>query len=325
MSLEKWLTEVPAYLMNTANLGTMNNFKIILLSIVLEALPFVLLSVVVSALLHNFVSDDAIRRIIPKSRLFSIVPAALLGILFPVCDCGMVPIVRRLVIKGVPLHSAIAFMLAAPIINPVVAAATSFAFRANPHIVVLRLGVAFLVACLAGFLISVIFRGNQLRQIPAHHPQHCGCGYHASDYFHQELTFTDKLIHTIRDAGVEFFEMGKFLLIGAMLGTAAQILLPRPLLTGIGLDPVLSVGVMIIFAFIISVCSSADAFIAASFSTSFTTGSLIAFMVFGPMIDIKNTLMLLNSFRFGFVVWLAVTTAGLCALAAWAVNCFLGV
>jgi uncharacterized membrane protein YraQ (UPF0718 family) len=324
MFLEKWLAAISAYLADAMNAGALDNFKVMLLSIVLEALPFVLLSVIVSALLHNFISDDAIRRIIPKSRVFSIVPAALLGILFPVCDCGMVPIVRRLVLKGVPLHAAVVFMLAAPIVNPVVAAATSFAFRANPHFVVFRLGAALLVACLVGFLISVLFRGNQLLASP-HHRHDAGCGCHAGDCFPGEPAFAAKLIKTIRDASGEFFEMGRYLLIGAMLGAAAQILLPRSLLIGIGLDPVLSVGVMILFAFLISVCSSADAFIAASFSTSFTPGSLIAFMVFGPMIDIKNSLMLLNSFRFGFVAWLSVITAGLCVVTAWAINYLLGV
>lgn len=100
-------------ILNSSNLGTIVNFKIILLSIVIEALPFVLFSVLVSAILNNFVSEDTIRKIIPRSKFLSILPASLLGVLFPVCDCGMVPIVRRLVMKGVPLPAAVAFMLAA--------------------------------------------------------------------------------------------------------------------------------------------------------------------------------------------------------------------
>lgn len=304
--------------------GAMDNFKIILLSIVLEALPFVLLSVIVSALLHNFVSDSAIQRIIPKNRLLSIIPAALLGVLFPVCDCGMVPIVRRLVSKGVPMHSAVAFMLAAPIVNPVVMTATTFAFRTNPAIVILRLGIAFLVACSISLMCSVLFKGNQLQPAPRH--SHGACACHSLDeYYYEEYTFTDKLIRTIRDASGEFFEMGKYLLIGAMLGAAIQVFLPRPLLISIGLDSVLSVGIMLLFAFVVSVCSSADAFIAASFNTTFSTGSLIAFMVFGPMMDLKNTFMLFSSFRFGFVVWLLFTVGGLCAVAAYIINLVLGV
>lgn len=137
--LETLLPEIP--IASIITWDNLNNFKIIVLSIVLEALPFVLLSVVVSAILHNFVTENMIGKIIPKNKLYSIVPASLLGMLFPVCDCGMVPIVRRLVTKGVPLSTAVSFMLAAPIINPVVAAATTYAFRANSNMVIFRLGI----------------------------------------------------------------------------------------------------------------------------------------------------------------------------------------
>ena len=312
-------------LTNTVSTTALSNFKVILLSIVLEALPFVLLSVIVSAFLHNFVADSTLQKVIPKNRLFSIIPAALLGVLFPVCDCGMVPIVRRLVSKGVPLHSAVAFMLAAPIVNPVVAAATTYAFRTNTAIVVLRVGVAFLVSCLAGFMCSVFFNDSQLQATPRHSHGGCACHPPGGDCYYEEYTFSEKLIHTVRDAGSEFFAMGKYLLAGAMLGAAVQVLLPRPLLVSVGLDSVLSIGLMILFAFVVSVCSSADAFIAASFVTTFSPGSLIAFMVFGPMMDLKNTFMLLGSFRFAFVACLLLTVGGLCAAAAYVINLALGV
>ncbi|MBP2661109.1 MAG: Protein of unknown function transrane, partial [Firmicutes bacterium] len=104
----------------TDNWNHVINFKVILLSIVIESFPFLLMSVIVSALLNNFVSENTIRNMIPQSNIRSIFMACFLGILFPVCDCGMVPIVRRLILKGVPLPAAIAFMLAAPIVNPVV-------------------------------------------------------------------------------------------------------------------------------------------------------------------------------------------------------------
>jgi uncharacterized protein len=301
------------------NWNNVINFKIILLSIVLEALPFVLLSVIVSAFLHNFVSDDFIRRIIPKSKLLSIVPAAFLGILFPVCDCGMVPIVRRLVMKGVPLHAAVSFMLAAPIINPVVAAATMFAFKTNINMVFFRLGTAFFLACFSGWLISIFFKGNELKS--ATHAHHHGCGDdHDDDFPSARLSFSDKLLRTVYDASNEFFEMGKYLIMGAIMGALAQILIPRALLLAVGQHSVLSIGVMMLFAFVISVCSAADAFIAASFVTSFSPGSLVAFMVFGPMIDLKNILMLSHSFRRRFVLCLVVVVSFSCAAVACLIN-----
>lgn len=321
MDLNKLLEMSMAALTSPTNWGNVVNFKIILLSIVIEALPFVLFSVIVSAILNNFVSEDVIRRIIPKNKLLSIIPASLLGILFPVCDCGMVPIVRRLVMKGVPLHTAVSFMLAAPIINPVVTAATSFAFRTNSNMVLFRLGATFFIACLAGWLTGILFKGNELKTGPAMHHHACSCcGHHDEDRPLTQFSFAEKIVHTLHDAGNEFFEMGKYLLIGAMLGALAQILLPRALLLSVGQDPFLSIGVMMLFAFGISVCSAADAFIAASFANSFSPGSLVAFMVFGPMIDLKNILMLLHAFRARFVICLSVIVAVLCGTIAYLIN-----
>ena len=302
------------------NWDNLVNFKIILLSIVIEALPFVLLSVIVSAILHNFVTEDMISRIIPKNKLLSIVPAALLGILFPVCDCGMVPIVRRLVMKGVPLHTAVAFMLAAPIINPVVAAATSFAFRMNPNMVIFRVGTAFFVACFAAWLISLFFKGNELKHNVDNHSHACGCCEHTEDHQTAAISFSTKVIRTIYDASNEFFEMGKYLIFGSMIGALSQILLPRDLLLSLGQNPFLSVGIMMLFAFFISVCSAADAFIASSFNNSFSPGSLVAFMVFGPMVDLKNLLMLMFAFRLRFVIWLTFVVSALCYMAASLIN-----
>ena len=114
--------------------------------------------------------------------------------------------------------------------------------------------------------------------------------------------------------------MGKYLLIGAMVGAFSQVLLPRTALLSVGQDSLLSIGVMMLFAFYISVCSAADAFIAASFTNSFSPGSLIAFMVFGPMIDLKNILMLLHAFRARFVLCLSFIVTIVCAAAAYLIN-----
>ena len=297
------------------------NFKIILLSIVIEAFPFLILSVMVSAMLSHFVSENRIRSMLPNNKFLSLIMACFLGILFPVCDCGMVPIVRRLVLKGVPLPTAIVFMLAAPIINPVVGAATAFAFRNHIDVVFLRLGAAFFVALFAGLFINFFFIGNQLKKAGEIH-SHQGCCHDTTGSHLIELSFLNKIIFTFRDASNEFFEMGKFLLIGAMLGSLSQVLLPHAMLLTLGQNSFLSTGFMMLFAFFISVCSSADAFIAASFNTTFSLGSLITFMVLGPMIDLKNLLMLLYTFRTRFVIWLALMIILLCSSAAYVINHF---
>lgn len=308
------------YGLRNFDLQNLINFKIILLSIVIEAFPFVLLSVLVSAGMNHFLSESTLQKCIPKNTLLGLLLAALLGILFPVCDCGMVPIVRRLLLKGVPLRFAVTFMLAAPIINPVVTTATWFAFNGNSLMLLYRLTAAFAIACCAGLTVDLLFGGNALRQASHESPEAaCSCGCHASPVPRQ-ASFAEKIMNTFRDAGVEFFDMGKYLLLGAMLGAALQILLPRQLLLGLGQDPLYSVIAMLLLAFSVSVCSSADAFIAASFSSSFTPGSLIAFMVFGPMIDAKNLLMLLHVFRTRFVATLTVLVILLCGGIAYWLN-----
>jgi uncharacterized membrane protein YraQ (UPF0718 family) len=299
------------------------HFKIILLSILMESFPFLLLSVMVSALLNNFVSENTIGNLIPRSNLLSLFIACFLGIIFPVCGWGMILIVRRLILKGVPTATAIAFMLAAPIVNPVVGVATAFAFQGNTHLVLLRLGTAFGVAFCTGLLLNWFAKGRQLKspsQLP-HSQLYSSCQpVLSSSHFQHSLLH--KGIDTIRDASHEFFEMGKYLLVGAMLGSLSQILVPREILLAMGQHSSLSIGIMMVFSFLISVCSAADAFIAASFTTSFTLGSLVAFMVFGPMMDLKNMLMLLHTFRMKFVCCLMLMIVLLCSSAAYLINCF---
>jgi uncharacterized membrane protein YraQ (UPF0718 family) len=269
------------------------NFKIGFLSIIIGALPFIIIGVVVSALLENFVSEEMISRIFPSNRYLGILLACCLGIVFPICDCGIVPVARRLISKGVPLCSAVAFMLAAPIINPVVAASTAVAFAGDHSMVWWRLGLAFLVAYLTGLTLSFLVQDNPLNVEPENDCHGCGtCGP-----ANIASSMTDKIKKTLLDAGNEFFEMGKYLIIGAFPGALATTFIPRQILLGIGYQPLLSAIVMVVFAFGVSVCSTADAFIAASFAASFSKGALLAFMVCGPMLDVKNTLMLLKAFK----------------------------
>lgn len=302
------------YIQNDVDLITWKiilNFKTIFLGIIIEALPFILISVIVSSLLHNFVSEELIRRVLPKNKTYSIMLACFLGMIFPACDCGMVPIVRRLVMKGVPLYSAVAFMLSAPIINPVVATATTYAFNSS-EMALTRISIAFLIAFTTGWLISKLFKGTELKDMEHSHNHSCGCTCHS--HSEHKVLLHEKFLNVLDDACNEFFEMGKYLILGSFIGAAVQTFIPRGLLLNIGHEPLLSIIVMMLFAFAISVCSSADAFIASSFSTSFTTGSLVAFMVFGPMIDIKNTLMLLHTFRLRFVIFLVAIVSLLCVL-----------
>ncbi len=286
-----------------------NNLVTIFLSIIIEALPFVLIGVFASSLIHLFVSEELISRIIPKRRFGRLFIAALLGILFPICECGIVLVVRRLIQKGVPLSTAITFMLAVPIINPVVAASTHMAF---PHIPMLyyRMIGAFIIAVLIGIIIELFF--NRPDQYLREMPQHEDCsGQHLLqiETKPRKKSFLQKIVELLTHAGDDLFVMGKFLIMGSFLAALIQSVISREMLVSIGQGEASSIVVMMLLAYGLSICSEADAFVASSFSLTFIPASLTAFLIYGPMTDIKNTLMMLACFKAKFVaIWLALIT-----------------
>lgn len=262
----------------------------IFISILIEAIPFILIGVILSGIIQMFVSEEMIARIMPKNRFLAVLFGALAGVLFPACECGIIPIMRRLLLKGVPLHAGVAFMLTAPIINPIVLFSTFIAFGNRWSVVFYRGGLALAVSVIIGIILSYQFKDNQLLKPdePGHHHHH-----------HHSLL--QKLGGTLRHAIDEFFSVGKYLIIGAFIAAAMQTYVKTSTLLAIGQNDVSSSLVMMGLAFVLSLCSEVDAFIASSFSSTFSLGSLIAFLVFGAMVDIKNLLMMLAAFKKRFV------------------------
>lgn len=262
----------------------------IFISILIEAIPFILIGVILSGIIQMFVSEEMIARIMPKNRFLAVLFGALAGVLFPACECGIIPITRRLLLKGVPLHAGVAFMLTAPIINPIVLFSTYIAFGNRWSVVFYRGGLALAVSVLIGVILSYQFKDNQLLKPdePGHHHHHHG-------------TLLQKLGGTLQHAIDEFFSVGKYLIIGAFIAAAMQTYVKTSTLLAIGQNDVSSSLVMMGLAFVLSLCSEVDAFIASSFSSTFSLGSLIAFLVFGAMVDIKNLLMMLAAFKKRFV------------------------
>ncbi|WP_446728286.1 permease [Peribacillus sp. TH27] len=276
-------------MMNYQALLQMNT---IFISILIESLPFILLGVLISGIIQMFVSEEMIAKIIPKNPVLSVLYAIGAGVLFLACECGIVPITRRLIAKGVPLSAAIAFMLSAPILNPIVLFSTYIAFGNSWSMVFYRGGIAFLVVIIIAFILSFQFKTNQLKH------DHIGHTYHHSH------TFTDKVKGMFRHSIEEFFSVGKYLIIGALLAAAIQTFLKTSLLLEIGQGNLSGNVVMMALSYVMSLCSQADAFVASSFRSTFSTSSLVAFLVFGAMFDIKNTIMLLGTFKTKFVLCL---------------------
>ncbi len=271
-----------------------DTFKTAFIGILLEALPFVLAGALLSSLLQVFVPDEMISRWIPRRPVPAILFACLLGILFPVCECGMIPLVRRFIHKGMPLYVAIVFILAGPILNPVVYGATLTAFRSHPELAYARMGLAFSVSCIIGLMIYATVKKSPIRLSMQREIEDT----------HHRSTRGGRLVSVFVHASDEFFEMGKYLIIGCLLTSAIQTFMVRDSLIAIGDKPLGSYLFMMGLAFILSLCSTSDAFVASTFVHTFPAGSLLAFMVLGPMLDFKNSMMLLALFKTKFALYL---------------------
>ncbi|WP_263864139.1 permease [Paenibacillus lycopersici] len=273
---------------------------------IMEAIPFILLGVIVSGLIQTFLSERWIARVMPRNRFAASLLGCGVGLLFPACECGIVPITRRLLRKGVPLHAGIAFMLTGPIINPVVLFATYIAFGNDWRMVLVRGGAAVVVAYATAIILSYLYPKLPMR---LREDAELGTAALETAAASEQPTIPrvsmpmyrrlyDVMLHAID----EFFSVGKYLVLGAFIAASMQTFIPTSSLMKLGGNPVAASLVMICLAFVMSLCSEADAFIASSFRSTFSVGALSAFLVFGPMIDIKNTLMLLGVFRGRFVL-----------------------
>lgn len=298
------------YIINNKSL---QGFTTIFISIILEALPFIILGTFISSLIQIFISEDMIAKLIPKSRFIGILCAALIGLIFPVCDCAIVPIVRRLLKKGVPLHIGITFMLSVPILNPVVLSSTYYAFSNNLSMLFLRGSLGFISAMIIGSLIGIFEGNNEVlkefdkadHHVHNHSHDNCSCGHeHIHTHSRKKANPFSLMINVLDHTSIELHDVGRFLILGAFLSSLMQTFLPRKYILFVGQDNLYSVLVMILLAFLLAVCSETDAFIARTFVGQFTTGSIVAFLIFGPMMDIKNTLMLSSTFKAKFVVTL---------------------
>lgn len=296
----------------------------IFLGILVEATPFLLLGIVVSAFVHVFVREDTLLRFVPKNPVLSLVPALGMGMLMPVCECGNVAVARRFLAKGVPVSTCIAFLLAAPILNPVALIATAIAFRYQPDMVWFRGGLAFIVAASVGLLVGHSGKGEHLlatRLLDArenHHHDH----HHDHDHDHPRprFAFLRRLQEVANQAGSEFLDMTQVLLVGASIAAATQVFIPRSAITGFGTGIVLAVVAMMSLAFVLSICSTVDAFFALSYSAIFPLPALLAFLVFGPMLGMKTTGLMLTAFRPRIVFAIAILTTEMIFVAALLLN-----
>lgn len=263
----------------------------IFLSIIIEALPFVLLGSILSGFIEIFVTPDKVAQFLPKNKILRILFGTFIGFIFPSCECGIVPIINRFLEKKVPSYTAIPFLATAPIINPIVLFATYSAFGNSIKFVLLRLLGAILIALSLGILLAFVVDDNILKE---NKKDHVHDSHHDSS--------GKKIFLALSHAIDEFFDTGRYLIFGSLVASAMQIYVPTRILTTIGHSPLMAILVMMLLALLLSLCSEADAFIGASLLSTFGIAPVLAFLLIGPMVDIKNLLMMRKYFKGRFIL-----------------------
>ncbi|EMF0051437.1 permease [Enterococcus hirae] len=287
----------------------------IFLSIVIEALPFVLLGCLISGALQVFLTPERVKRWLPDNRFLSILTGSVLGFFFPSCECGIVPIVHQFVKKGVPVHTAFAFMLTAPIINPIVIFSTFIAFGNSWEMAGWRMVGSFVVALIIGIWLAYFQKESVLKtKIQQtidhnHHHNHHHDHIHGTNK-HEEVKIgrikqlSQQTDHVLTHSIDEFFDTGRYLIVGGLIAASMQTYLPTRVMLTLGSTKLLAIIIMLLLAFTMSLCSEADAFIGSSLLSLFGTAPVVAFLVFGPMVDIKNLLMMKRYFNGRFILML---------------------
>ena len=273
------------------------------LGIIVEALPFLLIGAVLSALIQIYVSDELIKKIIPKNSIIAYFIAAISGILFPVCECAIVPITRSLIKKGLPIGVGITFMLAVPIVNPVVIMSTYYAFPNNINIVIYRTIGGVIGALIVGMIVGLIYDKKKNTEVLKSEEValYCDCCTFSNNYY---ISLKGKIKNLILNASNEFLNISVYFIFGALLSSIFVVFLQDSLINNMTSGKIVGIGVMMLLGFLLSLCSEADAFVAKGFMDNFGVAGVIAFLILGPMMDLKNLILSFGFFKKKFVLQL---------------------
>jgi hypothetical protein len=345
----------------------LNNGITLFFSLLVEALPFLLLGVLFSSVLLLFVDEQKLLTIVPRNTVLAALVGSLIGLMFPVCECGNIPVARRLLMKGAPTAVAIGYLLAAPTVNPIVFWATWVAFRDQPEIVFLRVIFTLVVAVTVAVIFSTQkdmrpFVQDNLARIMGE-PEKPMTSRPVDD---KENGFSDPEVSPLLRSGsylmqssgqvlqlsappaktlarvaeapkplanrlrmmvdnmvLEMRELGAVLIVGSAIAAFVQVAIPREVVLSLGQGPVTSIVAMMALAWVVSICSTVDSFFALSFASTFTSGALLAFLVFGPMIDLKNISLLLTVFKGRAILYLFLLAAQLTFLLCLVMNFYI--
>ncbi|MES2981182.1 MAG: permease [Verrucomicrobiota bacterium] len=311
------------------------DFAYAFLSILFEGAPFILLGTIISGFIDIYLPAGTMDRFLPKNRNLAVLAAGLMGAVFPVCECAVVPVIRRLVSKGLPVSYAITYMLAAPIVNPITALSTWKAFQGQAPWMMTggRVLLGYLVAVGVGLVISrfslrSILRKSLVEKIEkeaatpkadescsgccGHHHDHAhDHGHHHAEHHehsHEHPKSDNRLVAAMRSAQKDFVDVGVYFTIGVAITALFNTgIAPGAVwLDGLAGNPFIAPAALMGLAFILSLCSTSDAFIAATLA-KFTWGAKLAFLTFGPMFDVKLMFLYQSVLRKKFILYLGVS------------------
>ena len=280
------------------------------ISVLVESMPFVVLGIVFSILVRVWMPEAWLVRVLPRNPWLRRMVISLIGMFLPVCECGNVPLARGLMVRGLTVAESMTFLFAAPIINPITIITTHQAFGFDDGILVARLGGGFLIANLLGWVFSRHPQPDQL--LTARFAAECRLPAHDES--------GSRLDRSIRLFGRESAALLPALFVGSMAAALVQTAVPRDVLVTLGSDPVWSIVAMIGLAFVISVCSNVDAFFILPFASTFLPGSIVTFLLFGAMLDIKMIALLRTTFTTRTLVQLGAIIVLASAAIGWGVN-----
>ena len=286
------------------------DFVTLTTSVIIESLPFVVLGIVLSSIVQVWLPDGFLLRRLPKTPVLRRATVSMLGILLPVCECGNVPLTRGLIVSGLSVADSMTFLFAAPIVNPITMITTYQAFGWNDGILATRIIGGLLIANLVGWIYS----------------RHPAPGSMLTPRF-QAVCAVDE--HTSRDGKLrrtflsfahESSAMMPALFIGAGIAGLIQVAVSRNLLITLGSNPLWSVLALMGLAFVVAICSNVDAFFILSFGATFLPGGIVAFLIFGPMIDVKMLALMRTTFTARTLIQVSVLIAVCAAAIGLAVN-----
>ena len=320
-------------------------------SLLVEAMPFLLIGVLLSSGLILFLDNSPLIQKMPKNPILGSIVGSIFGFCFPVCECGNIPVARSFLLQGLPTSVAVSFLLAAPTINPVVLWSTYVAFRGQPEIIWLRIIFSLTIAIAIGCIFSLqpdarpLLKPILAKRLTALMNQETKRKNPNLDTLEEQYSllqsgsflvaeggqtikmdeellksspvkksssvWKEKLNLFLTNVHNELKELGAVLILGSAIAASIQVFIPREIILSLGQDSITSIIAMMILAAVVSICSTVDAFFALSFASTFTTSSLLAFLVFGPMIDIKAVGLMLSIFQPRMIVYLFALAAQL--------------